>query len=78
MNKLQVFKDRLAKIGISVTFVGNIPWIYIETINGHRVTERFHGNHGFTIAWYPVRVGESVEFTDITEIFNLIRKYKNK
>jgi hypothetical protein len=75
MNKLEVFIQRMKKIGIDVELFGNYPWIYIDTINGKRVTEQFHGNHGFTIAFTPIRKGQELEFTDISEIFKLIRKY---
>jgi len=67
---------RMEKLGIDIKLVGNVPWIYIDSINGKRVTERFEANHGFTIAFYPLKPNDVVEFTDITEIFNLIRKYK--
>ena len=73
--KLDVFMKRMKKLGIDIKLAGNAPWIYINEINGKRVTERFEANHGFTIAFYPMR-DEFVEFTDITEIFNLIRKYR--
>jgi hypothetical protein len=74
-NILTPFIERLKKIGIEVELVGNYPWIYIDKINGKRVTERFEGNHGFTIAFLPVRNDQEMEFIDITEIFKLIRKY---
>ena len=74
-NILTQFIERLKKIGIEVELVGNYPWIYIDKINGKRVTERFEGNHGFTIAFLPVRNDQEMEFTDIAEIFKLIRKY---
>jgi len=75
MAKIKSFVERLKKIGIDVTLIGNYPWIYLDTINGVRVTEKFRGNHGFTIAFEPVRVNQELHFTDITEIFKLIRKY---
>ena len=74
-DKLKVFVDRMQKININIKLVGNYPWIYIDEINGKRVTEKFEGNHGFTIAFLPVRVDRELEFTDISEIFKLIRKY---
>ena len=77
-NILTPFIERLKKIGIEVELVGNYPWIYIDKINGKRVTERFEGNHGFTIAFLPVRNDQEMEFTDIVEIFKLIRKYVKK
>lgn len=74
-DKLKVFVDRMKKININIKLVGNYPWIYIDEINGKRVTEKFEGNHGFTIAFLPVRADRELEFTDINEIFKLIRKY---
>lgn len=75
MEKITSFVKRLKKIGIEVELVGNYPWIYLGKVNGVRVTERFLGNHGFTIAFYPIRAGQELEFTDITEIFKILRKY---
>ncbi len=74
-NSLDAFVQRLEKIGIDVKMAGNFPWIYIDTINGKKVTEKFQGNHGFTVAFLPIRHGQKMKFTDITEIFKLLRKY---
>jgi len=76
-DKITVFIERLQKIGIELKLSGNVPWIYIDHINGKRVTELFQGNHGFTLAFTPIKKGQEIEFTDITEIFKLIRKYYN-
>lgn len=75
MEKLEIFTNRLKKIGIEIELVGNYPWIYINKINGQRVTEIFLGNHGFTAMFTPIKLGQTAEFTDIKEIFKLIRKY---
>lgn len=75
---LTIFVDRLKKIGIEIKLAGNYPWIYIDSINGKRVTETFEADHGFTIAFAPIRKGQEMKFTDISEIFKLIRKYTNK
>jgi len=75
MEKLTTFINRMKRIGIDVKLAGNYPWIYIHEINGVRVTEKFEGNHGFTIAFLPVRADVELDFTDITEIFKLLRKY---
>lgn len=75
MNKIKVFGDRMKRLGIDITLAGNFPWIYIDTINGKRVKEKFHAEHGFTIAFLPIREEQKLEFTDIGEIFKLIRKY---
>jgi hypothetical protein len=78
-DKLKVFVDRLNKIGIEVKLSGNFPWIYINEICGIRVTEKFEANHGFTVMFLPGRNDSPPsEFTDITEIFKLIRKYNRE
>ena len=78
-DKIKVFVERLKKIGIDVKLSGNYPWVYITEICGKRVTEKFDGNNGFTIIFLPVRNDSPPsEFTDIKEIFKLIRKYKNE
>lgn len=76
-DKLEIFVNRLKRIGIDITLVANVPWIYIDKINGKRVTEIFQGNHGFTVAFLPAQKGKDLFFTDIGEIFKLIRKYSN-
>lgn len=78
-NNLARFIDRLNKIGINVMLGGNYPWIYIDIINGKRVIETFEANHGFTVAFLKQKANENddVNFTDISEIFKLIRKYIN-
>lgn len=71
---LKTFVERMQRLGIEVKLAGNYPWIYIHEINGKRVTETFEANHGFTIAFLPIR-NQEMRFTDIAEIFKLIRKY---
>lgn len=75
MNKIEIFVNRLKKVGINVNLVGNYPWVYIDRINGKIVIEQFYGNHGWTIAFLPIRPNQEIEFTDISELFKLIRKY---
>lgn len=77
MEKLNILIKRLKKIGIDMELFRNSPWIYIDTINGKRVTEQFHGNHGFTIAFTPSK-NEELNFTDIPEIFKVIRQYSGR
>lgn len=74
-DKLTVFVKRMEKLGIDIKLVGNYPWIYIDEIDGKRVTEKFQGNHGFTIAFISLKEDQDVNFTDIGEIFRLIRTY---
>lgn len=76
-NKLSNFINRLNKLGINLNIVSNYPWIYINSINGIKVTEKFHSEYGFTIAFLPIKLNDELEFTDVGEIFKLIRKYIN-
>ena len=73
---LDDFRRRMIKLGIECKFSGNYPWIYLDYINGKRVTENFCANHGFTIAFLPIKVGQKMELTDITEIMKIVRKYR--
>ena len=78
LSKLYTFRERMEKLGIDVKLSSNIPWIYIDSVNGNRIQKEdyFCGNHGFTVGFHPVKLGEPFEFTDISMIFKLIRKYK--
>jgi len=78
MNEVEVFINRMKRIGIKLDLVSNIPWIYLYKVNGNRVQpEDYNANHGYTIAWYPVKVGEKVHLdSDLTRTFKIIRKYR--
>lgn len=69
---MKQFIERLERCGIKVELLANYPWIYLDKINGQKVTEKFQGNHGFTVAFLTNR---GYNFTDIGEIFKLIRNY---
>jgi hypothetical protein len=75
MNKLSVFVDRLKWVGVDIKLTANYPWVYIDEINGNRVTEMYQGNHGFTLGFEPIKPDGEFTFTDLSEIFKLIRKY---
>lgn len=77
MKKLTRFKDRMLKLNIKLEFVGNYPWIYLDKINDNKITEKFQAEHGFCIGFYPIRINQHFEFTDIKEIFKVIRKYRH-
>lgn len=76
--KIEIFCNRLNRIGIDIKLGCNYPWIYLEYINGKRVREKFMANHGFTIAYYPIRKDQELQFTDIGFTFSLIREYCGK
>ena len=72
---IDTFHKRLKKIGIEVELGLNVPCVYLERINGKEVTEVFESEHSFTVAWFPVNVNNKACFSNIKEIFKLIRKY---
>jgi hypothetical protein len=76
-NVINRLVPRLRKIGVNVELLGNYPWIYLDKVNGNKVKREdfFEGNHGFTIAFLPLK-DEKMELTNIKEIFKIIRKYK--
>lgn len=77
MNEVEIFINRLKKIGIELELVGNVPWIYLESVNGNKVRpEDYTSKYGYTIAWYPVKLNETFNLDkDIKRTFYLIRKY---
>ena len=77
-NVINRLVPRLKKIGIEVRLVGNYPWIYLDEVNRNRIKEEdyFCGNHGFTIAFSPIRANQVMQLTDIREVFKIIRKYR--
>lgn len=78
MNEVQIFINRMSKIGIELELEGNVPWIYLKSVNGNRVRpEDYNANHGYTIAWYPVKLGDTIKLdSDLNRTSNIIRKYK--
>jgi hypothetical protein len=78
LGKLAIFRNRMKKLNIDIELMGNYPWIYIYKINGKTIQREdyYEGNHGFTIGFLPIRPDQDFHFTDITKIFELVRKYK--
>ena len=79
MNEVVRFRDRLSKIGIDIELTGNVPWIYLDAVNGNKVKREdwLNANHGYCVAWYPVRDDDEVSLNwhDMNLTFKLIRKY---
>jgi hypothetical protein len=75
MDILETFITRMKRLNINIELVVNYPWVYLNKINGKYVTEKFRSEHGFTIAFLPIKKEGKMEFTNISEIFSLIRKY---
>ena len=80
MNEINIFVERLKKIGIQIELVGNVPWIYLHKVNGNVVKKEdwINANHGYTIAWTGSRVGQEphLNWPDMKDTFRIIRKYR--
>lgn len=44
-------KNRLSKIGIQIEIGCNLPWIYLEKVNGVKIMEKKNARHGFCIGY---------------------------
>lgn len=71
---LQKLYRRLKTIGITINCIANYPWIYLTSVNGNAVKEKFMAQHGFTIA--TLSFSGHKELTDTKKIFEIIRKYR--
>lgn len=78
MTTIKSFHDRLKKIGITVEMFGNYPWVYLDTVNGKKVEGTFQAEHGFTVFFKAVRMGQVDQITDIKTVFDKIRETLNK
>jgi hypothetical protein len=80
MNELDVLVERLKKIGIEIQLTGNIPWIYLRSVNGNVIKQEDckNANWGHCIGWYPAFMYDEyhINWHDIKYTFELIRKYK--
>ena len=79
MNEVQIFINRMKRIGIELELEGNAPWIYLKSVNGNKIhpEDWINANHGYTIAWYPLTIQKdfTLNWHDIKLTFKLIRKY---
>lgn len=46
---LERVTTRLANIGIEIELIGNVPWVYLNSVNGIPVTERKNARHGYCV-----------------------------
>lgn len=70
-DKIGRLVNRLEKIGIQVELIGNFPWVYLDKVNGIKVTEKYMGRHGFTAFFLykdPVWSDRKVVFNKIREM----------
>jgi hypothetical protein len=72
--RIAQFIGRMKKMGIEIELSSNYPWIYLEYIDKRPVREKFLSEHRFTIGFHS-RKNEPFIFSDITKLFEIIRKY---
>lgn len=73
-NNFTIFINRLKKIGIDIEVSSNVPWIYLEKINGKKVTEKHNSEYGFIIGYLSMKSNDVI-FINYKIIFDVIRKY---
>ena len=66
--------SKLRRINIVITVVGNVPWVYLTSVNGKAVTKKFSSEWGFVIGYTPIRDGQRSTLSNIGEIFKVIRE----
>lgn len=75
MKDVERFTRRLHRKGVSVTFISNYPWIYLNTVNGAKIRGTYMGDHGFTAFFNNKNGGETI--TDISTVFKKIKETLN-
>jgi len=75
-NPLPIFIRRLKKIGITIETFGNYPWIYLGTVNGKPIKEKFRAEHGFTAFFLATKNSQNyiTKFTDRRKVFKKVRE----
>lgn len=74
-NRLETFIKRMDKLGVKIKITSNYPWVYITSINGTVVYDKYQSEWGFVLCYMPIRIGEEIKFVELEKIFKLIRKY---
>jgi len=74
MTTINSFVNRLKKIGIEIKLFGNYPWVYLDSVNGVKITTKFEAEHGFTVFWRAIKSDQKDRIIDISTIFKEIRK----
>ena len=73
---IERFVRRLKKIGIKVELGSNVPWIYLNSVNGKAIRQTYGGNHGFTVFMMSASITAKKKYrwTDIRIVFAKIRE----
>jgi hypothetical protein len=72
---LNEFRQLTEACGVDIELIANIPFIYIDKINGEKVTEPFNSEQGFCIAFVPLKTGEETMVTDLEKVTWLLSTY---
>lgn len=80
LNFIESLVNKLKRINVDVTFMGNYPWIYLDEVNGKKVKGNFHANHGFTAFFLRMKPDDPIKYhwTDIRTVFKKIRETINQ
>ena len=77
MTTISSFVTRLEKMGISVTLLGNYPWVYLDTVNEKTVQGTYMSDHKFTVFMIATKPGDPDKIMDLSTIFKKIRETLN-
>ena len=72
-NRLEILIERLERIGITITISPSDPWLYLTSVNGSPVFDKYMSNHSFLIALYPTKHDSEPVLSNEKEIFSVIR-----
>ena len=70
---IQRFTTRLANIGINVEIVSNVPFIYLRSVNGVAITEKYQSEHGFCSFMIDTKT-KTPMFTNRKKVFEKVRE----
>ena len=62
---------RLSKIGVNIELGCNVPWVYLDSVNGVKVTEKKNARHGYCITHNH---GDRRNLNFRKDLFNKIRE----
>lgn len=72
-----MFMGRMQKRGINLELSSNYPWIYLDKVNGVKVREKQHSEHGWTLAFISIKKEDRINFVNLKETLKLIKNYAN-
>ena len=66
--------SRLAKLGINLEFTGNVPWVYLDSVNGIPVREVKNARHGYCVDY----ITDKSHLNFRKDLFSKIRELTGK